>query len=120
MLFRLALALGKTLEELRVCLPSSEFKEWCAYYTIEPWGDFRADMRSGMVAASIWNVYASFRGAKPTATAQQFMPFLVHQDAGQVAEVEAPPARELTDEQLAAFADAAIFGIPPGAEDATP
>lgn len=114
MLFRLAMALGKTLEELRVCLPSSEFKEWCAYYTIEPWGDFRADMRSGVVASSIWNVYASSRGVKPTATPQQFMPFFDLQEAGQDAETGTPPAQELTDEQLADWADAAIFGIAPG------
>lgn len=38
MYFRLALALGRTVAELERSLSHSEFVEWCAFYSYEPWG----------------------------------------------------------------------------------
>ena len=109
MLFRLALAMGRTIQELRAVLSYAEFQEWCLYYQIEPWGEDRADLRAGIVASTIANYAGKERsnGADPALPAD-FMPYLDGPE--QAPQAEAQP---LTDEELAAWADAAIFGIPP-------
>jgi hypothetical protein len=33
-------------------MSSREFAEWMAYYALEPWGEERADLRAGIVAAA--------------------------------------------------------------------
>ena len=109
MLFRLALAMGRTLHELRAALSYAEFQEWCLYYQIEPWGEDRSDLRAGIVASTIANYAGKERATDaPPALPADFMPYL---DRPEPAE----PAgdRPLTDEELAAWADAAIFGIQP-------
>jgi hypothetical protein len=109
MLFRLALAMGRTLQELRAALSYAEFQEWCLYYQIEPWGEDRSDLRAGIVASTIANYAGRQRsdGAEP-ARPVDYMPYLEQPPA------EAPAiAQQLTDDELAAWADAAIFGIPP-------
>jgi len=53
-------------------MSSSEFAEWVAYYQIEPWGETRADLRSGIVASTIANVW---RGkGKKAYSADEFIP----------------------------------------------
>ena len=42
-LFRLALALGRTVSELERSLTSAELTEWAAYSLLEPFGQQRAD-----------------------------------------------------------------------------
>jgi hypothetical protein len=109
MLFRLALAMGRTIQELRAVLSYREFCEWCLYYQIEPWGEDRADLRAGIVASSIAN-YAGKQRADSAypALPSDFMPYLDRP------EPEAPADDQpLTDEELAAWADAAIFGLTP-------
>lgn len=69
--FRLALALGKTLAELGR-MPAAEFAEWLAYYGHSPFGEERADLRSGIVASTVANAMAGRRGK--TWTARDFMP----------------------------------------------
>ena len=51
---------------------SRELTEWIAYWQIEPWGEERADYRSGMIASVIANVNRGKGGRryKP----QDFMP----------------------------------------------
>lgn len=107
MLFRLALAMGRTIHELRAVLSYAEFQEWCLYYQIEPWGEDRADLRAGIVSSTIAN-YAGKERSKnaPPATPSDFMPY--------ASRPEPPEEPALTDEELAAWADAAVFGIPPG------
>ena len=109
MLFRLALAMGRTIAELRAVLSYAEFQEWCLYYQVEPWGDERSDLRAGIVASTIANYAGRQRpeAAEPARPAD-YMPYLERPPAE-------PPAVEppLTDDQLAAWADAVIFGIPP-------
>ena len=39
-------------------VPSIELAEWMAYYTLEPWGEDRADLRSAIVASLIHNTNA--------------------------------------------------------------
>lgn len=109
MLFRLALAMGRTLQELRAALSYAEFQEWCLYYQIEPWGDERADLRAGIVASTVANYAGRQRadGADP-ARPVDYMPYVDRSPPEPLAD-----AQQLTDEELAAWADAAIFGIPP-------
>jgi len=45
--------------ELLTRMSGQELTEWEAYYRLEPWGEERADLRSGVVAALISN---AFRG----------------------------------------------------------
>ena len=109
MLFRLALAMGRTLQELRAALSYAEFQEWCLYYQIEPWGEDRADLRAGIVASTVANYAGRTRaeGAEPVRPAD-FMPYLDRESPEPLAN-----AQQLTDDELAAWADAAVFGIPP-------
>jgi len=56
-MFRLALSLGMTVAELSERMDSRELSEWMAYNNLEPFGEERADARSGIVAATIANVH---------------------------------------------------------------
>lgn len=42
-------------------MTSTQFAEWMAYAQLEPWGEDRADLRAGIVAATMAN---SMRGKK--------------------------------------------------------
>lgn len=58
---------------------SDELTEWMAYYQIEPFGDYRADVRSGVVAATLAN--ANRAPNAKVFTPEDFMPFVaVHAD----------------------------------------
>jgi len=111
MLFRLALAMGRTIQELRAVLSYAEFQEWCWYYQIEPWGEDRADLRAGIVSSTI----ANYAGKVRSEGTQQAMPadFMPYLERPEPAEPAVDEERPLTDEELAAWADAAIFGFPP-------
>ena len=52
---KLCLALGKTQNELIRSLTSKELVEWMAYDRIEPFGEYRADLRSAIVATVVNN-----------------------------------------------------------------
>ena len=63
-------------------MSARQFADWAAFYEQEPFGDFRADLRAGIVAATVANVH---RGSKtPPFTPQDFMPY-----------VEKPPIAEI-------------------------
>lgn len=49
-----------------------EFKEWIAFYGLEPFGESRADLRSGIIAATFANANRA-KGQRPF-TAKDFMP----------------------------------------------
>lgn len=51
----LARTLGKTLEQLSSEMTAQEFGLWQAEYRIRPWGEFRSDIRAGIVASTIAN-----------------------------------------------------------------
>ena len=114
MLFRLALAMGRTLAELRSVLTYAEFQEWFLYYQIEPWGQERADLRAGQICATV----ANFAGKTLADNAEKLKPL----DFMPYSQIERKPAaqdiepQELTDEQLADWADAAIYGLLPEGE----
>jgi hypothetical protein len=44
-----------TVEQLLENMSYEEFKEWQAYYEIEPFGEYKKDFRAGIIASSIFN-----------------------------------------------------------------
>ena len=73
-MFRLALALGLPVREMLTSMGSDELTEWMAYYQLEPFGDYRADYRSGVVASTFANAHRA-KDAGPFKP-EDFMPFL--------------------------------------------
>ena len=55
-MFKLALALGKTVGEIEREMSSNELNDWMAYAQIEPFGLERGDLQAGIVAATVANV----------------------------------------------------------------
>jgi len=65
MAFRLALALGVSHpDRLLADLSAREFDEWVAYFQIEPWGTFAADVRTAMLAQIITAVHTDTKKNK--------------------------------------------------------
>lgn len=112
MLFRLALALGKTVSELGQSLTYNEFRQWCTFYQIEPWGDYRADLRAAHIAAAVKNLHAATFNETQDWEPADFMPYL-DQRIRDNPESAVTPEQSLTDEELAVWADAVLFGIAP-------
>lgn len=79
----LALALGRTVQEIEDGMSARECAEWARFYAQEPFGDLRADLRAGIIASTV----ASVNGSKPMRP-RDFMPFA---DAGMRAPVKAGP-----------------------------
>jgi hypothetical protein len=73
-MFRLALALGRTVAELEETMSSHELSEWMAFEAIDgPIGNQRADMRAGIIAATIANCHRTAK-SKPFSHLD-FMPY---------------------------------------------
>lgn len=73
---RLALALGRTVEELGRTMTAAEFSDWQRYAAAEPFGEQRADLRAGIVAAAVANYAGKMRReGLPPAVPTDFMPF---------------------------------------------
>lgn len=61
-----------SLRQLKSKITMRELRGWQRYYRIEPWGERRADLRAGIVAAAMRN---SMRGRGSRAfRAQDFLP----------------------------------------------
>lgn len=90
-------------EELLRRISSQELTGWMAYYRFKPFGEERADLRSGVAASAIVNTLraAHFKDPEMT-TPHDFMPF-----------TETP---ELTDDERAErlAAKLAVLGAPTG------
>jgi hypothetical protein len=73
----LALELGLTVRQLLSQIDSKELSEWAAYYSIEPFGNFRnADLPAGIIASTIANCN---RGKNSRSfSPQDFMPIGEH------------------------------------------
>jgi hypothetical protein len=76
---KLALRLGRTLEELCRTMSSAEFSLWVALYEESPWDDTRADLHAGIIASTIAN-YAGKVRKDGTAKPSDFMPFLPREE----------------------------------------
>ncbi len=57
--FRLALALGRPVGELKRTISSREFTQWLAFYRLDPFGGYRQDVHAGIIASTIANVNRS-------------------------------------------------------------
>jgi hypothetical protein len=67
-----------TVKELLSRTSSHELAEWMAYYQLEPFGEERGDLRSGIISSVIANVN---RGKGTAAyTPRDFMPFIEKQE----------------------------------------
>lgn len=71
--------------------------EWLALYRIDPWGEWRDDLRSGIVASVVANVNRDSKRKPEPFTAQDFVPRFDVPD-----EAEAQEAPDLHD-KIAAF-----------------
>lgn len=66
-----ALLGGRTVEEWQARMTFDEFRDWCAFYSMEPWGYEIANWRTGVAAATV----ANFSGrAKKRLNPSDFMP----------------------------------------------
>lgn len=71
MWFRVAALLGSTVEELQQRMTGEEFRDWCAFYALEPWGSEVDNWRMGVLAATT----ANFSGrSKKSLKPSDFMP----------------------------------------------
>lgn len=70
--YRLALALGQPdVDAMLAGLTTRQFLGWQHYAAVEPFGEERADLRAGIISATIANVFAGkSRSFKPA----DFMP----------------------------------------------
>ena len=57
-------------------MSAEELEEWRAFYQIEPWGETRADLRAGSIAAPLLNAWTKkgSRRAKPSDWIMRFEP----------------------------------------------
>ena len=74
MAFRLALRLGYVNPEYMLSvMPHRIWRDWIEYNNVEPFGEERADVRAGIIAATVANCLARKKG-KPAFRPDQFMP----------------------------------------------
>lgn len=64
--------MGCSLREVRARISSREFSFWQAFDSVDPIGEARADLRTGIVASAIHN--AAGKTFKTSAVAADFMP----------------------------------------------
>jgi len=82
----LARTLGKTLAELQAGITAEEFGLWKAEYALRPWGEYRADLRAGIVASAVANKGLT----EPVYVPLDFMPFQKKKKAEEQHQEESP------------------------------
>lgn len=69
-----------TVAELLSRISSRELSEWMAYAEVEPFGEERADLRSGIIASTVANTARDPKKRRKPYSADEFMPhFLTEQ-----------------------------------------
>lgn len=64
--YRLALAIGRVdVRRMMDDMTAEEADGWAEYYELEPWGESRADLRTGLAAATIGNLLAEGKPFTP-------------------------------------------------------
>lgn len=63
-----------TVQELLARISSRELAEWAAYFSLEPFGEERADLRSAIVAATMANTARDPKKRRRAFTPPEFMP----------------------------------------------
>jgi len=69
--FKLALALGRTVQELDNTMTSTELSYWLAFYGLHPFGSERDNIHSAVIAATVANTSRS--RSQPPYSAEDFM-----------------------------------------------
>lgn len=62
------------MAEWQRAMSSREFAEWMAFYRIQPFGEWRRDLRMAMLAAQITNVMTRTKDSDPVTDPKVFMP----------------------------------------------
>jgi hypothetical protein len=62
--FRLALALGRTVEELHASMSNAEYAEWVRFAAYEPFGEMRDDYRIARLGMQIVGAFVGTKGNK--------------------------------------------------------
>ena len=62
------------VDALLARLSSRQISEWMAYYTLDPFGEERADLRFGMLMALLANMNRDPEKRREPYTAEEFMP----------------------------------------------
>lgn len=75
MLFRLAAKLGRFVSEIEHGMDHTEFLEWCEFYSIEPFGEIRDDLRAGVIASAVVNVQLSKKDRNKAKSPNDFVLF---------------------------------------------
>lgn len=94
--------MGIPIAELQERISSREFAEYWVHFTLEPWGNEREDLRSGIVASTVANANRDPKKRPKPYTPDQFMPKLAGPE---------PDDDELTDEEAAAAHAARVDAI---------
>jgi hypothetical protein len=68
-----------TVKELLGRVDSRELSEWMAFYSLDPWGDQRADLRHGISCALFASAHTE--KGKPSPKPCDFMPFAEKEEA---------------------------------------
>lgn len=69
-------------------LSAYQLSEWMAYFEVEPWGEERADVRSGLICSVLANLNRdNARNPRPY-SALDFMPYVHHTQDGNITEQE--------------------------------
>lgn len=81
-----------TVAELGQRMSSAEFSEWMAFYSIEPFGEERADIRQAMTTSAVHNsIQAHMKEPKWTKPGD-FMPFSTQPKAQPKTQAPVPTA----------------------------
>jgi hypothetical protein len=98
--FRLALHLGEhDPDAMLERMSSKTFQEWQRYFNIEPFGEYRAELRHGQQMALTANMNRDSKQKPEPYTPWDFMNF-----------TDRPPEPKLTDEEIEQHFTA-IFGV---------
>ena len=62
------------VDEMLAGMNGEQYNEWMAFSHIEPFGDWRADVRIAMLAATIVNVMTRTEDSDPVHEMKEFMP----------------------------------------------
>jgi hypothetical protein len=62
--FRLALALGRTVDELHASMSSAEYAEWVRFASYEPFGEMRDDYRIARLGMQLVGAFVGTKGNK--------------------------------------------------------
>lgn len=106
------------MAELKATVTHAELMDWAEFYTLEPWGAAPADLRAGIVAATIANVHIG-RDAEPLKPLD-FMPRIKAEiDAQRPPEqpVDVLDTPDMSPADRFALLKAAVFGVSPNTED---